>query len=76
MSRDVEMGYRAVHPAEAGMRSTAKNTLHFDVSYYVTQKDKKRMILDRVSDIVQSGEMLAIMGRYSHQLLFTMRVVV
>lgn len=64
MSADLEMGgYRSVAPIDSGARSSAKNTMHFDVSYAVVQKDKKRLILDRVSDVVQSGEMLAIMGK-------------
>lgn len=75
MSRDVEMGYRAVRPAEGG--SNVKNTLHFNVSYYVTRNEKKSSILDSVSDIVESGEMLAIMGKnsnYYYPLLLVHRV--
>jgi ABC-type multidrug transport system ATPase subunit len=46
----------AAHP------SRITNTLHFNVSFSVMKKDKKSTILHTVSDIVQSGEMLAIMG--------------
>eukprot|EP01033_Poteriospumella_lacustris_P013703 gene13704-biopygen6226 len=38
------------------------NTLHFDVSFSVMKKDKKSTILHNVSDVIQSGQMLAIMG--------------
>lgn len=44
------------------MQGKPMNTLHFDVSFSVTTKDKKSTILNNVSDVVQSGQMLAIMG--------------
>ncbi len=39
-----------------------RNTLYFDVSFSVQHKGQQKMIVDRVSDVIQSGEMLAIMG--------------
>eukprot|EP01040_Poterioochromonas_malhamensis_P014936 gene14936-16624_t len=66
-TKDIELG--AYHPVQSELGSVVentklrkRNTFFFDVSFYVKQKDKKRMIVDRVSDIVQSGQMLAIMG--------------
>jgi len=38
------------------------NTFHFDVSFYVIKKQKKVTLLERVSDVIQSGQTLAIMG--------------
>ena len=67
-TKDIELG--AYHPVQSELGSVVentklrkRNTFFFDVSFYVKQKDKKRMIVDRVSDIVQSGQMLAIMVR-------------
>lgn len=48
-----------------GENSSKKGTrgLYFDVSYSVLTKDKeKKFLVQNVSDLVQSGEMLAIMG--------------
>jgi hypothetical protein len=66
-TKDVELGaYHAVQSELGSVDNTKlrkRNTFFFDVSFSVKQKDKKRMIVDRVSDIVQSGQMLAIMVR-------------
>ena len=43
-----------------------KNTFHFDVSFYVKQGDKKKVIVNKVADVIQSGQMLAIMVRLVH----------
>lgn len=38
------------------------NTLYFDLSYHITKKNAKKMILQNVSYAIQSGQSLAIMG--------------
>jgi ABC-type multidrug transport system ATPase subunit len=40
----------------------SRSKLHFDVSYTAIEKRHKKVILNRVSDVVESGQMLAIMG--------------
>jgi len=51
----------AMVPPEQG-ENDKKEVFHFDVSFQVVQKGKTKVILNNVSDIVQSGQTLAIMG--------------
>jgi ABC-type dipeptide/oligopeptide/nickel transport system ATPase subunit len=41
-----------------------RNYLHFDVSFMTSHRkhEKRKQLIDRVSDIVYSGQNLAIMG--------------
>lgn len=48
-------------PPERGVHDK-QNTFHFDVSFQVVEKGKTKVIVNNVSDIVQSGQTLAIMG--------------
>lgn len=49
-------------PSPDGTMDDKANTFYFDVSFAVVEKQKTKVIVDKVSDIVQSGQMLAIMG--------------
>ena len=64
---DIEVGnYRPVTKVdtfEQDQSTKKKNTFHFDVSFYVKQGDKKKVIVNKVADVIQSGQMLAIMVR-------------
>lgn len=56
--------YQSVSKSATGevVARNVTNTFHFDVSLSVIQKEKKKYIVNHVSDVVQSGQMLAIMG--------------
>jgi ABC-type protease/lipase transport system fused ATPase/permease subunit len=49
-------------PSPEGGADDKANTFYFDVSFAAIEKQKTKVIVDKVSDIVQSGQTLAIMG--------------
>jgi predicted ABC-type transport system involved in lysophospholipase L1 biosynthesis ATPase subunit len=59
---DIENCYDLIK-SPVKFQSVKSNYLHFDVSYAIKEKDgKAKLLLNHISDIVQSGESLAIMG--------------
>ena len=54
--------YDSILGSEKIESSKRQNTFYFNVSFTVQQKKQARNILTNVADVVQSGEMLAIMG--------------
>ena len=57
-----EVMYDIIAGDEIISSSKHQNTFYFNVSFTVQQNKETRNILTNVADVVQSGEMLAIMG--------------